>query len=158
VTAGGTRAGAAAQAALGGNGGPGRLDKEWVAVLAEVPLFSGLSRRHLRRIAGLAKARRFEAGSTVIHAGRPGSTFYVILDGQARVELPKGKGVKLHVGDAFGEMSLLDDAPRSADVVAASELLVMEIGRTAFTKLLRREPQISLALLRVLAARLRLEG
>jgi len=153
------RANAAADAALRARGGAERMDREWVGVLAQVPLFDGLSRRHLKRIAGCARARRFESGSLIVGRGRPGATFYVILDGEAAVDLPTGRAKRLKAGDYFGEMSLLDGAPRSADVRATTETLTMEIGRTAFGRLLRQEPQIVLALLQTLAARVRhLEG
>ena len=55
----------------------------------------------------------------------------------------------------FGEMALIDDSPRSADVVAEGEVIVLTIGRSGFAKLLRAEPALSQALLRTLAARVR---
>jgi CRP/FNR family transcriptional regulator, cyclic AMP receptor protein len=61
----------------------------------------------------------------------------------------------LGAGDYFGEMALLDGARRSADITAAGEVTVMVIGRTAFAKLLRTEPQMAAVLLRTLARRLR---
>lgn len=155
----GMRANAAADAALRVRGGSERMDRDWIGVLEQVPLFEGLSRRHLKRVAGCARARRFEQGSLIVGKGRPGATFYVILDGEAEVDLPTGRAKRLRAGDYFGEMALLDGAPRSADVRAATETLTMEIGRTAFGRLLKQDPQIALALLQTLAARVRhLEG
>jgi CRP/FNR family cyclic AMP-dependent transcriptional regulator len=138
-----------------GVGDPSRMGKDWVPVLAGVPLFEGLSRRHLRRIASLARTKRYAAGTRIVRAGDPGNSFYVIIDGSVRVIPPTGKSVIRGAGECFGEMSLLDGAPRSADVSAADEVLALTIGSAAFAKLLRSEPQISLALLRVLAGRLR---
>jgi CRP-like cAMP-binding protein len=131
------------------------MGADWVPVLEDVPLFQGLSRRHLRRIAGLARSKRFAPGAAIVRAGDPGSSFYVILDGAARVVPASGRPLRLKAGDAFGEMALLDGAPRSADVTADGEVLAMTIGRADFTKLLRREPQLAQALLRTLAGRLR---
>lgn len=148
-------AGAAARAALSLGGESDRMGGDWVPVLQDVPLFEGLSRRHLKRIAGLARTRRFAPGTAIIRAGDPGSAFYVLLDGEARVVPAGGKPLRLRAGASFGEMALLDDAPRSADVLAESEVLTMTIGRRAFEKLLRSEPALSHALLRTLAARLR---
>jgi CRP/FNR family transcriptional regulator, cyclic AMP receptor protein len=148
-------AGAAASAGLSRGGEPDRMGGDWVPVLRDVPLFAGLSRRHLKRIAGLARTRRFHPGSAIIRAGDSGSAFYVILDGEVQVTPVSGRPVRLSAGAAFGEMALLDDGPRSADVVAEGEVLTMTVGRAAFEKLLRREPALSLALLRTLAARLR---
>jgi CRP-like cAMP-binding protein len=87
--------------------------------------------------------------------GDHGNAFYVILEGSALVVRPTGRPLKLRVGDFFGEMALLEDAPRSADVIAAEDMQAMTIGRSAFTKLLRSEPQLTHAILRTLAGRLR---
>jgi CRP-like cAMP-binding protein len=138
----------------GGDGGD-RMGREWAALLGEVPLFAGLPKRQLRRIAGLGRTRRFEAGALLIRAGDPGDAFYVVLDGQARVRPGSGRAAKLGAGDFFGEMALLDGAPRSADVEAVGEVLTMRIGRASFTKLLRREPQIAAGVMAALATRIR---
>lgn len=128
---------------------------DWVPVLAEVPLFQSLSRRHLKRVASLARMRRYGPGTSIVRPGAAGSAFYVLIDGTARVVTPKGRVRKLSSGDFFGEMALFDDAPRSAEVVADGEVLTMTISRSAFGKLLRSEPGLSQELLRTLAARLR---
>jgi CRP-like cAMP-binding protein len=138
-----------------GGGDQGRMGRDWVPVLAEVPLFRGLSRRHVRRIAYLARTKRFAAGTRIVRAGDPGNAFFVIVDGSVRVIPPTGKSVIRGRGECFGEMALLDGEPRSADVSAADDVLALTIGSAAFAKLLKSEPQLSLALLRVLAARLR---
>jgi CRP-like cAMP-binding protein len=148
-------AGAAARAAVGTPRDPNRMGSDWIPVLAEVPLFQNLSRRHLKRIASLARTRRFPSGSSIVRTGDPGSTFYVLLDGTARVVVPNGRSRRLKAGDFFGEMALFDDSPRSADVVAADEVLAMTINCGAFRKLVRREPTLALELLRTLAGRLR---
>jgi CRP-like cAMP-binding protein len=131
------------------------MGSDWIPVLAEVPLFQDLSRRHLKRIASLARTRRFPSGSSIVRTGDPGSTFYVLIDGTARVVTPKGRSRQLKPGDFFGEMALFDDSPRSADVVASDEVLTMTINCSAFRKLVRREPTLALELLRTLAGRLR---
>jgi CRP-like cAMP-binding protein len=132
---------------------PERMGSDWVPVLKQLPLFEGMSSRHLRRIH--ARAKRFGPGESIVRAGDPGNAFYVVLAGEVRVDPPKGPSVNLKAGDSFGEMSLLDGAPRSADITAAGEVTVMVIGRAAFTKLLRGEPQMAGVLLRTLAGRLR---
>src|SRR5439155_22013927 len=86
------------------------MDREWVGVLARVPLFEQMSRRQLRRLAGLATARRFAAGSPIFHAGDHGDAFYVVLDGAVRARPPAAQPVTLKAGDFFGEMALLDGA------------------------------------------------
>jgi CRP-like cAMP-binding protein len=131
------------------------MGKDWVPVLGEVPLFRNLSRRHLKRVASLARTRRFAAGAPIVHAGDAGTAFYVLIDGAARVVTAKRRVRRLRAGDSFGEMALLDDSPRSADVVAETDVLAMTISRSSFAKLLRSEPGLTHELLRTLAARLR---
>jgi len=143
------------RAALSTPHDPHRVGHEWLVMLAEVPLFKGLPKRHLRRIAKLAQIRRFAPGSTLIRAGEPGRAFYVLLDGNARVVRPSGRARRLGVGDYFGEMALLDGAARSADVIAEGEVLTLTIGSSGFAKLVRAEPALAQALLRALAGRLR---
>jgi CRP-like cAMP-binding protein len=132
-----------------------RLGPGWVRVIEAVPLFAGLSGRHLRRVAAFARSQRYPAGATVVRTGDPGDSFHVVLEGSARVDAPGRRAARLRAGDFFGEMSLLDGAPRSADVTATSDLVTMSIGRAAFAKLLREEPAVAHALLRTLAERLR---
>jgi CRP-like cAMP-binding protein len=148
-------AGAAARVALSAPHDPNRVGQDWLGTLAELPLFEGLSKRHLRRIAKLARTRRFASGSAMVRSGDPGRAFFVLLDGSAKVTRAGGRPRRLGAGDYFGEMALLDDAPRSANVVAEGEVLALTIDRAGFTKLLRAEPALAQALLRTLAARLR---
>jgi CRP/FNR family cyclic AMP-dependent transcriptional regulator len=131
------------------------MGRGWTDVLSDVPLFSGLSKRHLNRIAEVAKSRRYSRYSTIVRAGDPGDAFFVILDGSVLVKTPGKRPKRLAAGDSFGEMALLDDAPRSATVDADDEVLVMLLGRKAFNRILEKEPKISMALLRTLAQRLR---
>jgi CRP-like cAMP-binding protein len=125
------------------------------AVLAEVPLFANLSRRHLRHVASAARARRYSSGDSIVRAGDPGSDFYVLVEGTVRVVPASGRTRRLRAGDFFGEMALFDEAPRSATVVADEDVLTLTIGRRAFAKLLKQQPALSAQLLRTLAARLR---
>jgi CRP-like cAMP-binding protein len=148
-------AGAAARVALSPQRDPAGMGRDWIPVLAGVPLFGSLSRRHLKRVASLARTRRFAPGTSIVRKGDAGSAFFVLLDGEARVVPPTGRPRRLRAGDFFGEMALLDESPRSADVIAEGEVLTMTISRSAFSKLLKREPALSHELLRTLAARLR---
>jgi CRP-like cAMP-binding protein len=131
------------------------MDRDWTALLAEVPLFRNLSRRHLKHVASVARLRRYAPGASIVRAGDPGSSFYVVIDGVVRVVPPTGRPRRLGAGDVFGEMALLDESPRSASVVADGEVLTMTISRSAFSKLLKHDPSLAHELLRTLAARLR---
>jgi CRP/FNR family cyclic AMP-dependent transcriptional regulator len=126
--------------------------KDWADVLARLPLFSRVSKRHLRKVAGLAELAEFAGGDIVIQAGEPGDAFYLIVSGRAKV-LGKSRG--LRAGDYFGEMALLDGEPRSTTVAAASELQTMKLRRRPFLKLLEQEPRIAIAMLAELSGRVR---
>ena len=145
----------AAEAVLSAPAARSEAAHDWLAALEEVPLFEGLPKRHLRRVAKLARIRRFGPGSTLVRAGDPGRSFFVLLDGTAKVVRSGGRSRRLGIGDYFGEMALLDGAPRSASVVAEGEVLALSIDRSGFTKLLGAEPALAQTLLRTLAARLR---
>lgn len=138
--------------------GDGHMAKSWADVLATVPLFEGVSQRHLRRIAGVATAKRFAPYTAMVKEGTPGDAFYVILDGSATVRRRGKRNVILRQGDFFGELALLDSSPRSATVEANEDVLAMRLGRAAFQKTLEKEPKVALAMLRTLATRLRASG
>jgi CRP-like cAMP-binding protein len=124
--------------------------------LARVPLFSHLSRRSLRRVADLAEEVRFMEGARVVKEGDPGDAFYAILEGQAKAVDRRGRTVnRLLPGDFFGEIALLDGGPRTATVVAETPLLVLEIRRKGFLRLLAEDPSITVKLLEHAAAMLR---
>jgi CRP/FNR family transcriptional regulator, cyclic AMP receptor protein len=129
--------------------------RDWVAVLVNVPMFSDLGKRQLRRIAGLAQVVEFAPGEFVVQQGERGDAFYLILAGSARVLGKGGSRRVFRPGDFFGEMALLDGQPRSASVTAASELQAMRIPHRPFLKMLEGEPRIAVAMLRELAARIR---
>ena len=126
--------------------------QELLPLIGGIPLFEALNRRHLRRVARLGRLKSYEKGETIVRAGVRGDAFYVILDGRAGAQTPGGHAHGLEPGDCFGELALLDDAPRSATVTAGSKLTTLRIGRTEFAKLLREEPTIAVGLARGLAA------
>jgi CRP-like cAMP-binding protein len=129
--------------------------RSWANVLVEVPIFAGLSRRHLNKVAGLGRIRRFHHGATIVVAGEPGDTLYVLLDGEVSVNRPGLAPITRGIGSFFGEMALVDGGPRSATVVAEGPVVCLTITQSGFFKLLRKEPAIAAALLKELATRLR---
>jgi voltage-gated potassium channel len=133
---------------------PRLIGREGVGLLAGIPLFEGLSRRHLDRIASVAATKRYAAGNPLVRAGQPATAFYVILDGRVRVHVP-GRPVEFQAGDFFGEMALVDGEPRSATVTAVTDVYVMMIARPKFLKVLEAEPKIALAIMATLTRRVR---
>jgi CRP/FNR family transcriptional regulator, cyclic AMP receptor protein len=133
------------------------LDRHGVALLETMPLFAGLSRHHLRRIAGLAEQVRFGAGRTVVQNGSRGTAFYVIVEGEASVTAGYSNRAfaRLGPGDFFGELALLDGGPRTASVVAKTPLVTIRIARREFRTLLKNEPDVALKILEELSRRLR---
>jgi CRP/FNR family transcriptional regulator, cyclic AMP receptor protein len=123
--------------------------------LKQAPLFANVPRRHLRSIAKVTGVRGYEEGASIIREGDPGSTFYALLDGRAKV-VRRGRTVnRLSPGDFFGEISLLDPGPRTASVVAESPLRCLTLGGKDFERVLAGEPVLALRILRELASRLR---
>ncbi len=124
--------------------------------LAQVPLFSGLAPRHLKRLADLTEEQRYMEGARVVREGDIGDTFYVILEGGAKVMSRAGRVVnRLRPGDFFGEISLLDGGPRTASVVADTPLTMLALQRNAFLKMIRQEPEVGVKLLAYAATMLR---
>jgi CRP-like cAMP-binding protein len=124
--------------------------------LARVPLFSGLAPRHLRRLADVTEEQRYMEGSRVVREGEIGDTFYVILQGEAKVVGGTGRVLnRLRPGDFFGEISLLDGGPRTASVVADTPLAMLALPRKAFLKVIEQEPAVGVKLLGHAASMLR---
>ena len=124
-------------------------------VIAAVPLFESLSKRHLKKIAGLTSSVEYNAGETVIQEGEPGDSFFVTISGQAKV-VSGGKTLhRLIPGDHFGEISLLDGRPRSASVVAETPLSLLRLTRTSFLRLVKEDADLARALLASLARMVR---
>jgi CRP-like cAMP-binding protein len=118
------------------------LHPGWLPVLGKVPLFASLPKRHLRRVAALAELRRFKHGAEMVRVGAKGNAFFILLDGSAEVTTPAGHRVTLQAGDYFGELALLDGAPRAATVKASTAVAAARIERAAFLSLLKEEPAI----------------
>jgi CRP-like cAMP-binding protein len=128
--------------------------RDWAAVLAGLPLFAQVGKRQLTKIAELARVADYHAGSVVLQQGDPADSFHLVLSGKARV-VGKPRARILRTGDYFGEMALIDGAPRSATIAADEELRTMRIPRKPFMRLVAREPSIAMALLAELAGRVR---
>jgi CRP/FNR family transcriptional regulator, cyclic AMP receptor protein len=126
--------------------------RDWSEVLGALPLFSGVPKRHVRAIAKLAWRVDCAPGEVIVQAGDRGNSLFLILEGRARV---LGKSRVLQPGDFFGEMALIDGGPRSATIIAASQVRAMMVQRRAFLKALKQNPQIGLAIMETLAGRVR---
>ena len=132
------------------------MSKRAREALAGVPLFASLPARHLRRVADLCEEQRFMAGATIVRAGDIGDTFYVILEGEARVVDRAGRTLsRLLPGDFFGEISLLDGGARTATVLAETPMALLKIDRAGVARIVKEDPGVGLRMLEELARRLR---
>ena len=131
------------------------------AVLRKVPLFRSLRPGDLQRLARLACVRSFKQGALIVRQDDTAISFYCVLDGSVRIER-QGTTAEASVllaqfgsGGYFGEMSLVDDSPRSASVIATAPTVCALISKWDFQRELKAHPEISLALLRALSQRVR---
>jgi CRP/FNR family cyclic AMP-dependent transcriptional regulator len=122
--------------------------------LSQVPLFSACTKKDLQHIARYSDRVSVPAGTKMTQEGRVGYEFYVILDGKAKVSR-NGKEINvLGSGDAFGELALLDRAPRNATVEAASDVDALVMGQREFSAALDLVPTLAHKLLVGLARRI----
>jgi CRP/FNR family cyclic AMP-dependent transcriptional regulator len=126
-----------------------------VEFLATVPLFSALTRDELKRVVRAAEELDAAAGDELVTEGRVGREFFLILDGEAIVRRNGRRVATLGTGDWFGELSLIDNQPRSATVVAATDMKLLVLGQAEFGGLLQTVPSMAAKLLRGMALRLR---
>jgi len=106
--------------------------------LEEVPLLSSLTPYERSKIADALETQKFSPGSTIIREGDPGHSFYLLESGEAEAYKTGTDSPVKHYqkGDFFGELALLNDAPRAASVVAKTEVKVATLGKSAFQRLL----------------------
>lgn len=126
-----------------------------VELFETVPLFRSLGKEEIREIVSSTKETSFPTGSSIVKEGDAGLGFYLIVEGQALVKRGDKVLSKLGKGNFFGEMSLFDDQPRSADVVAAEPTKCRVILKWNFWALVSKNPQIARGLLKEMARRLR---
>jgi CRP-like cAMP-binding protein len=128
--------------------------------LQSVPLFARLGEGSLEAILRLTRRRKFRKDEVIFHENEVGDSLFIILRGRVKVAIfgDDGKEVTLSTlseGDFFGEMSLLDQEPRSATTIAEEECELLALQRDDFTRALEQDPGMSASLIQVLADRLR---
>ncbi|HLS57754.1 MAG TPA: cyclic nucleotide-binding domain-containing protein [Zeimonas sp.] len=130
------------------------------AFLRRVPLLSSLNEQQLETLAAGSARRNFPKGRTIVSEGEPSQSLYILLSGRAKVQRSdsEGKEVILAVlgsGDFFGEMSLIDDAPRSASVITLESCDFMAINKDSFKSMLMQSNEMCMAVMKGLVRRLR---
>jgi PPM family protein phosphatase len=128
-------------------------------VMKSIPLFRHLTYKEQTALLSIASTRDFPAEAEIVTEGQPGQELYLLVKGRVRVEAG-GVGIaELRTGGHFGEMGLVDHAPRSATVRATEPTRAMVIARSELMQLMKREPILAVKLLwsfvQVLSDRLR---
>jgi CRP-like cAMP-binding protein len=124
-------------------------------LLRDVELFRGIDAEHLARVADAAVEVEFPAGRPIARQGEMGTGFYLVVSGSVRVVRDNELVARLGPGEFFGELSLLDGQPRIAQVVADEPTRCLAVASWDFERLLLDDPQLTLAILRGVARRLR---
>ena len=128
--------------------------------LGAIPLFSAVSETDLENISALLIERRYPKNAIILEEGLPGDYMYVLRDGRVKVTKASQDGREkiidfFEAGAFFGEMSLLDHAPRSATVRTLEPVTLLALSRRDFLRLLQGSPDLALSLIQELTRRLR---
>ena len=129
-------------------------------LLQRIPFLAVLTAADREALAASARRRRFGRGQAIFHKDDPGESLFIIENGSVRIYLPSPQGAELNLallgaGDFFGDLALLDGGPRSAGATALQETETLVLDRAALTAVLQSRPQSAMAVLAVVARRLR---
>lgn len=135
---------------------PASGSEEIVEILAGLSLFADLTRPELEAVAHTFEEQWINEGERVLRRGLGGSSFYVVIDGTARVEVEGREINRLSRGDFFGEVSLLLGEKPSADVIAVSPLRCVVLSSTELPEFLMTYPKVCFRMLQAEARKLRM--
>ena len=122
--------------------------------IGKIPMFKGLPKQYRDWMTETMEERHIAKGAVVFKQGEPGTDIFVVHDGAFVVEKDGKEIAKVASGGAFGEMAAISDAPRSATVRATADSVVSVLSGTEFRNMLRAQPEMALAMNKVLAERL----
>ena len=125
------------------------------SMIGSVPFFGGLDEKKRKTVAAQGKELSYKAGDSIVDEGTMGVGFYLILDGKAEVRKGGKVLATLGKGEFFGEMSLIDEQPRSADVFAVVPTKCWALTSWSFTALVKTHPDVALMMLKEMVKRLR---
>lgn len=137
---------------------PAQVTDPKTHALKRVPLFSRCSERDLQFVAGHTDELEVEAGRALTTQGKPADTFYVLLDGEAEVEVDGAKRRTLHPGDFFGEISMLDRGPATATVTTRARSRLMVMSHPQFRDAIKANQDLLSRVFEAMAERLRADS
>src|SRR5438094_658234 len=131
-----------------------------VDFLTTVPLFAGIDPAELAQLADVTREKQYPKGSVIVFEDDPGDALFVVREGRVKVVLVSEDGREvilgvLGVGEHFGELSLIDEQPRSAHVIAMEDANLIVLRREDFRKRVEENPSVAWSLLTELSRRLR---
>ena len=131
-----------------------------VDFLTTVPLFAGIDPAELAQLADVTREKQYPKGSVIVFEDDPGDALFIVREGRVKVVLVSEDGREvilgvLGVGEHFGELSLIDEQPRSAHVIAMEDATLLVLRRDDFKRRVEQTPQLAWALLVELSRRLR---
>jgi CRP/FNR family cyclic AMP-dependent transcriptional regulator len=129
--------------------------KKILPLLKRTPIFANTSESSLKTMLKSAVERTVEAGKKLVEKGERGTGFYLILEGRAEVISDSEKLAEFGPGNFFGELAVIDGAPRTADVVALSDTKCVVVSQWAMRSIISTHPEIALSMLEELVRRLR---
>jgi len=129
-------------------------------MLRKIYLFADLPEEDLQAVSNLAATRTYPKNTIIISEGDDSDSLYAVLSGKVKVYLSDDDGREIIInilgeGEYFGELALLDDAPRSASVMTLEETKLAVISKSAFENCLSKNPQLALHVIRELSSRMR---
>ena len=125
------------------------------ALLAAAPLLAGVDDEGLASVAARVVEVEFDSGQVIARQGDVGTGFFIVASGSVRVVRDGETIATLGPGEFFGELSVLDGQPRTAQVLAAEPTVVLGLASWDFEAVVRERPEVALAVMRGLASRLR---
>jgi CRP/FNR family transcriptional regulator, cyclic AMP receptor protein len=125
-----------------------------VDALRKAPLFAGLSRKELEALAKLADDLEVPEGKVLTRQGDTGREFFVLMEGEVEVERDGQSLGRRGAGDFIGEISLLEDIPRTATVTATTPVRLFVLTAQSFRSVVESQPEVENKVLRTLARRL----
>ncbi|MBQ3369339.1 cyclic nucleotide-binding domain-containing protein [bacterium] len=128
---------------------------ERVLALKNIELFHDIPGEVLADIAALLEEENFEKGQYIVNEGDLGKELFMIVKGEVEVVVGGNVVAVMKEGAGFGEMALIDSQPRSADIIARNDVLVLKMESDDFLEILKQRDEVALGVIRVLTGRIR---